>query len=510
MADFADHIVDFMLDETNSTLKDQVLADLAQMVTETAVIDTGISDAIDSARSALANETDTLKYDAIYANLTSALGSLNDILRPLSLWIPTLRARLLELAEEANTTAYAVNSTYEYGLHERLRYVWATSMWYRANPHDDTIKGIMGSWVEASGSSISGNFAAWPFIASQGEAVEMSGDGIPTTTAWPLIHHIEVATAAIRATRLALPPVATERTALVDAVAVAGPEAFNATLVGFNIGNWEIYDDTYQISRQLDDLEEGWESYGHFDAQSQATRDSLGFYIGSLRGRFFSNFTGVASVYPSLNSSLDSLAAAIPAHTGYDLEADLLALAENMSLLAEIYQVIADSGISMTLFPPANIVVAGNKTIYRITVENLAPTTNNVTLNFTGLEYSWLDRSDWNFTLSAGETIEVWFNATAPSDASAGMIYFSVAGTPDEPIAQVTKDAILVVVVDIGTTVDPYLVKGAIEEGIDWLKRQQNWDGSWSYGDGQTSAHSVGITGLAAWAMMNHGVPTYD
>ncbi|MCK4970400.1 MAG: hypothetical protein KAS77_07730, partial [Thermoplasmata archaeon] len=145
-----------------------------------------------------------------------------------------------------------------------------------------------------------------------------------------------------------------------------------------------------------------------------------------------------------------------------------------------------------------------------ITLENLASTTNNVTLNFTGLEYSWLDRTDWNFTLAAGGTIDIWFNATAPSDASAGMLYFSVAGTPDEAIAQVTKDAILVVVVDIGTTVDPYLVKAAIEDGIDFLRRTQNWDGSWSHGDGHTSAHSVGLTALSIWAMMNHGVPTWD
>jgi len=510
LADLADHIVDFMLDETNSTLKDQVLADLALVVTETADIDASVSTAIDSARSALANETDPSKYDAIYANLTSALGSLNDILRPLSLWVPTLRARLLELAEEANTTAYAVNSTYEFGLHGRLRYVWATAMWYRANPHDDAMKGIMGSWIEASGSSISGNFAAWSFIRSQGDIVEVAGSNIPSTTAWPLIHYLEDATAAIRATRLALPPVATVRSTLVAAVKVAGPEAFNATLIGFNIGNWEVYDDTYQISRQLDDLEEGWQSYGHFDAQSQATRDTLGFYVGSLRGRLFSNFTGIAAAYPSLNSSLDHLAGAIPVHTGYDLEGDLLALAENMTLLSDIYQVIADNGISMTLFPPANIVVAGNRTIYRVTLENLAEGDNNVTLSFVGLEYSWLDRTDWNFTLSAGEVLEIWFNATAPSDATAGMVYFSLTGVPNEAIAQVTKDGILVVVVDIGTTVDPYLVKDAIEKGIVWLRETQNWDGSWSRGDGHTSAHSVGLTSLAIWAMMNHGVPTWD
>ncbi|NIP34410.1 MAG: hypothetical protein GWN18_05675, partial [Thermoplasmata archaeon] len=53
---------------------------------------------IDQARTALSTETVPSLYVPIYANLTAALRDLNDILRPLSLWIPTLRARLLELA----------------------------------------------------------------------------------------------------------------------------------------------------------------------------------------------------------------------------------------------------------------------------------------------------------------------------------------------------------------------------------------------------------------------------
>ncbi|MCK5414866.1 MAG: hypothetical protein KAJ35_05755, partial [Thermoplasmata archaeon] len=340
--------------------------------------------------------------------------------------------------------------------------------------------------------------------------VENAGAGIATTSEWALISHIEAATASIRAIRLEFPPVVTVRDALVEAGRAASLEAFNASLIANDIGNWETYDDTYQISRHVDFLLDGWTDYGHFDAQSQAERDAIGSYVGSLRERLFSNFTGIPMVYPDLNSSLTTLALAIPADTGYPLEADLYALAENLSLLSGIYAIIADSGISMTLFPPANIVVAGNRTIYRVTMRNLAEGTNNVTLTFSGLEYSWLDRTDWNFTLAGEEVLEIWFNASAPSDESAGMVYFSVAGTPDEAIAQVTKDAILVVVVDIGTTVDPYLVKDAIEQGIDWLRKSQNWDGSWSYGDAYTSTHSVGITALAVWAMMNHGVPTWD
>ncbi|MCK5415685.1 MAG: hypothetical protein KAJ35_09920, partial [Thermoplasmata archaeon] len=177
LGDLADHIVDFMLDETNSTLKDQVLTDLGKVVTETAVIDPDISDAINAARSALVNETDTSKYNAIYANLTTALQDLNDILRPLSLWIPTLRLRLLELAEEANATAYAANATYEFGLHERLRYVWAVALWYREKPHYPDANAILGSWVEASGSSIAGNYADWPTIWPHGLVVENAGAG---------------------------------------------------------------------------------------------------------------------------------------------------------------------------------------------------------------------------------------------------------------------------------------------------------------------------------------------
>jgi len=510
LGDFADHIVPFMLDETNSSLKDQVLDDLERVVEETAVIDPDVSSAIDAARSALVNETDPSGYNDIYADLTSALQDLIDILRPLSLWIPTLRARLLELAEEANLTAFEANTTYEFGLHTRLRYVWASALIYRENPHSTGWKETLGLWVEASGSSISKNYDAWSSISYDGDTLRSAGTGIRGSTSWTLIGHVESAIVSLRETREAMPPVAIQRDALVDAGRYAAGRAFNATLVAENIGHWEVYDDTYSVLRNLNQLTEGWREVGLFDDQSQDTRDALGAAIGSLRDRLLSNFTGVDTAYPDLGDDLDYLATAIPAHIGYPLEADLRMLAENLTLLYDIYSIIAEHGISMTLFPPANIAVAGNKTIYRLTLENLAETSNNVTLAFIGLNVTWLDLADLNLTLAPGEVREVWFNCSVPESVNAGMVNFNMSATPDEAVAQMTTRATLVVVKWIGTTVDQYLVKDAIEDGINWLRRTQNWDGSWSYGNGFTSQHSVGITAMAVWAMMNHDVPTWD
>ncbi|NIP34518.1 MAG: hypothetical protein GWN18_06190, partial [Thermoplasmata archaeon] len=192
----------------------------------------------------------------------------NDILRPLSLWIPTLRARLLELAEEANLTAFAMNTTYEYGLHTQLRYVWASALYFREHPHSQEWQGYLGGWVEVSGISIFRDFGRFPTIKGHGQVIESAGVGISTTTAWTLIGNVENATVALRATRLALPPIAAERAVLVDAGAVALGATTNATNTAENIGHWEVYDDTYQVHRRLDSMYMGWTRYGDFDAQS--------------------------------------------------------------------------------------------------------------------------------------------------------------------------------------------------------------------------------------------------